>query len=126
MEPSEPRLPLRFGVFELHPTAFELRRGARRIRLERRPMELLILLVERASHLVTRDEIVARLWGTDVFVDAEAGVNTAIRRCVAPWGNQRSGPSISTPYPAKGIASSPQSFLPRRRMSRSRCCRSRI
>ena len=54
MEPREPRLPVRFGIFELHPTGFELRRGARRIRLERRPMELLILLVERASDLVTR------------------------------------------------------------------------
>ena len=42
MEPREPHLPVRFGVFELHPTAFELRRGGRRIRLERRPMELLI------------------------------------------------------------------------------------
>ena len=48
MEPRDPRLPVRFGVFELHPTAIELRRGARRVRLERRPMELLMLLVERA------------------------------------------------------------------------------
>ena len=71
MERRELRFPVRFGTFELHPTAFELRRGARRIRLERRPMELLMLLVDRASQLLTRAEIVERLWGTDVFVDAK-------------------------------------------------------
>ena len=102
MEPSEPRLPLRFGVFELHPTAFELRRGARRIRLERRPMELLILLVERASHLVTRDEIAARLWGTDVFVDAEAGVNTAIRKVRRALGESAERPVFIDTVPGKG------------------------
>jgi len=92
MEASEPRHPVRFGIFELHSTAFELRRGARRIRLERRPMELLMLLVERASHLVTRDEIVARLWGTDVFVDAEAGINTAIRKVRRALGESAERP----------------------------------
>ncbi len=41
-------------------------------------MELLILLVERGGHLVTRQEIIDRLWGQDVFLDTEHGINTAI------------------------------------------------
>jgi TolB-like protein len=43
-------------------------------------MDLLLLLVERRPALVTREEIVARLWDQDVFVDVETGINTAIRK----------------------------------------------
>lgn len=43
-------------------------------------MELLILLIEKEGHLVTREEIVDRLWGKDVFLDTEHGINTAIRK----------------------------------------------
>src|SRR5262249_43674199 len=52
----------------------------RPIKLERIPMELLILLATKDGHLVTRDEIIERLWGKDVFVDTEHGINTAIRK----------------------------------------------
>ena len=70
----------RFGEFELDIAAYTLRRRGQAIRLERRPMDLLILLVQRRRELVSRTDIVARLWGADVFVDAEMGVNTAIRK----------------------------------------------
>ena len=43
-------------------------------------MDLLILLVQRPRQLVTRGEIAERLWGPDVFVDIETGVNTAISK----------------------------------------------
>ena len=43
-------------------------------------MDLLIMLVERRGLLVTRGDIVDRLWGKDVFVDVETGVHTAIRK----------------------------------------------
>jgi len=43
-------------------------------------MELLLLLVERKGELVSREEISQRLWGTDVFVDVDLGINTAVRK----------------------------------------------
>ena len=43
-------------------------------------MDLLILLVQRPRQLVSRTEIAERLWGPDVFVDIETGVNTAISK----------------------------------------------
>jgi len=43
-------------------------------------MELLILLVERKGELVSREEIAERLWGKDVFLDVDHGINTAIRK----------------------------------------------
>ena len=71
---------LKFGHYELDPAAYELRRRGRPIRLERLPMELLLLLVERRGNLVARDEIAARLWDQDVFHDIDNGVHTAIRK----------------------------------------------
>ena len=55
-------------------------RGSHSLRVERKPMELLILLVSRRGQLVTRAEIAQRLWSSEVFVDTEHGINTAIRK----------------------------------------------
>jgi TolB-like protein/DNA-binding winged helix-turn-helix (wHTH) protein len=43
-------------------------------------MELLILLASRQGQLVSRAEIARRLWSSEVFVDTEHGINTAIRK----------------------------------------------
>jgi len=66
---SNSRETFRFREFELDVSAYELRRNGRSIRLERQPMDVLIMLVERRGLLVSRDDIVSRLWGKDVFVD---------------------------------------------------------
>ena len=68
------------GDLELDPHAYELRRSGRRLKLERIPMELLLLLVERRGELVTREEIIERIWGKDVFLDTDSGINAAIRK----------------------------------------------
>jgi TolB-like protein/DNA-binding winged helix-turn-helix (wHTH) protein len=69
-----------FGEFTLHCGKFELTRRGRRLRLERKPLELLVLLVTRHGEVVTRDEIAGHLWEREVFVDIEHGINTAIRK----------------------------------------------
>lgn len=71
---------LRFAHYELDPAAFELRKRGKRVRLERLPMELLLLLAERRGSLVTREEIVARLWTNEAFHDIDNGIHTAIRK----------------------------------------------
>jgi TolB-like protein/DNA-binding winged helix-turn-helix (wHTH) protein/Tfp pilus assembly protein PilF len=80
MPPPDSPPTLRFGEFVLDVSAYQLRRDGRPVKLGRQPMDLLILLVERRGQLVTRADIVARLWGPDVFVDVEMGVNTAISK----------------------------------------------
>jgi TolB-like protein/DNA-binding winged helix-turn-helix (wHTH) protein len=75
-----PACTFQFGDFELDPSRFELRRNGRVQKLERIPMELLILLAEKQGDVATRQEIIERLWGKDVFVDTEHGINTAIRK----------------------------------------------
>jgi TolB-like protein/DNA-binding winged helix-turn-helix (wHTH) protein/Flp pilus assembly protein TadD len=71
---------VKFENIELDLSSYQLRRDGSVIKLERIPMELLILLAARKGQLVSREEIIEKLWGKDVFVDSEHGVNTAIRK----------------------------------------------
>jgi DNA-binding winged helix-turn-helix (wHTH) protein/tetratricopeptide (TPR) repeat protein len=65
---------------ELDLGRYELRVGGRRVKLEKKPMELLIFLVRRRGQLVSREEIVARLWQSDLFVDTERNINNIARK----------------------------------------------
>jgi TolB-like protein/DNA-binding winged helix-turn-helix (wHTH) protein/Flp pilus assembly protein TadD len=69
-----------FGEFTLDESRYKLQRGDRLLRLQKRPMDLLLLLVERRGELVSRDEIAEHLWGKDVFLDVDHSINTAIRK----------------------------------------------
>jgi TolB-like protein/DNA-binding winged helix-turn-helix (wHTH) protein len=72
---------IKFGTdCELDPASYELRRYGRVLKLERIPFEILLLLVERSGQLVTRDEIVERVWGKDVFLDTDNSINGAVRK----------------------------------------------
>ncbi|MBA3639205.1 MAG: winged helix-turn-helix domain-containing protein [Acidobacteria bacterium] len=82
--------------------AYELRRNGRRVRLERQPMDLLILLVGRRGRLVSRSEIVEALWAKDVFVDVENGVNTAIRKLRQALRDVPDTPTFIETVPGKG------------------------
>src|SRR5512146_2553445 len=93
---------VRFGDFELDLAAYALRYKGQAIRLERRPMDLLILLVERRNQLVSREEIVARLWGNKVFVDVEMGVNTAIRKVRQALQDSPTSPQFIETVSGKG------------------------
>jgi DNA-binding winged helix-turn-helix (wHTH) protein len=71
---------VRFADFELDFGRFQLCRGGQPVRLEGLPLQLLMFLVENQRKLVTREQIAEALWGKDVFVDVEQGINTAIRK----------------------------------------------
>jgi len=71
---------VKFEEFELDVSGFHLQRSGQSVRMERIPMELLILLAERRGELVSRDEIVEKLWGKNVFLDTDNAINTAVRK----------------------------------------------
>jgi len=71
---------VRFEDFEVDLRAYQVRRAGRTLKLERIPMEVLFLLVERSGQLVTREEIIDKLWGKNVFLDTDNAINTAIRK----------------------------------------------
>lgn len=70
----------RFAHFEADRERYQLRRGTSAIKLERIPLELLFLLLAHGGRLVSRAQIVAELWGENVFLDTERSINTAIRK----------------------------------------------
>src|SRR5579863_9904631 len=66
--------------FELDLRPRRLRCRRRVLKLERIPLEILVLLIERPGQIVTREEIVARVWGNDVFLDTDNSIRGAIRK----------------------------------------------
>ena len=99
---SRPRETLRFDEFELDLAAYELRRQGRPVRLERLPMDLLVMLIERRGDLVTRADIVERLWGKDVFVDVETGIHTAVRKIRQALRDSADASAFIVTVPGKG------------------------
>jgi DNA-binding winged helix-turn-helix (wHTH) protein len=93
---------LQFEGFELDCARYELRRNGRPLKLEKIPMELLQLLAESGGRLVTREEIEERLWGKDVFVDAEHGINTAVRKIRQVLEDDPNAPRFVLTVPRKG------------------------
>jgi len=102
MARPESRGTFRFGDFVLDIAAYDLRRTGHRVRLERQPMDLLILLIERRGQLVSRSQIVDALWDKDVFVDVENGVNTAIRKLRQALRDSPDAPTFIETVPGKG------------------------
>ena len=93
---------VRFADFELDGGRYELRRGDRIVKLEKIPFELLFLLVEAEGRLVTREQIAERLWGKDVFLDVEHGVNTAIRKIRRALGDDPEAPRFVQTVTGRG------------------------
>jgi Tol biopolymer transport system component/DNA-binding winged helix-turn-helix (wHTH) protein len=94
--------PIRFEEFELDARAYRLRRASNDLKVERIPLELLLLLAGRPGELVTREEIVERLWGRDVHLDAENAINTAIRKIRLALGDDPAQPRFVQTVTGKG------------------------
>src|ERR1700674_4668700 len=75
------------GEIELDLGRYELRRQGRRVKLEKKPMDLLIFLVGRREQLVSRKDIVTKLWRSDLFIDTEPNINNVIRKIRAALGD---------------------------------------
>jgi TolB-like protein/DNA-binding winged helix-turn-helix (wHTH) protein len=72
---------IKFGEdFELNLSSYELRRAGRVLKLERIPLDVLLLLIDHQEQLVTREQIVEAVWGHGVFLDTDNSINGAIRK----------------------------------------------
>jgi DNA-binding winged helix-turn-helix (wHTH) protein/tetratricopeptide (TPR) repeat protein len=90
------------GEIELDLGRYELRRSGRRIKLEKKPMELLILLVRRRDQLVSRTDIVAKLWRSDLFIDVELNINNVVRKIRTALGDDSDRPRFIETVVGKG------------------------
>lgn len=94
--------PWTFGSFVLDAAGFRLLNGSRPVQIERRPLELLMMLVERRGELVTRSEIAKRLWHPDTEVDTEMGLHTVVRKLRVALGDSAERPLFIETVPGKG------------------------
>ena len=93
---------VQFEDFVLNRGAYELRRGDVVVPLQRIPLELLCLLIERRGQLVSREEILERVWGKGVFVDSENSINTAVRKVRRALSDDPDAPRFVVTVPARG------------------------
>ena len=91
-----------FEDFALDWNSCCLSRNGAIVRLERIPLELLSLLVERPNQIVTRAEILERIWGPGVFIDSENAINTAVRKIRRALNDDANTPRFIVTIPGKG------------------------
>src|SRR5450432_522727 len=89
-------------MFEADLTSGELRKGDRLIRVQEQPFRVLVLLLERAGTVVSREELQKTLWPTDTFVEFEQGLNTAVKKLRFALGDSADNPCFIETLPRKG------------------------
>ena len=102
MVPNGKRPAYRFSHFEVHPDELEVRKHGIRLKLQEQPFRLLQALLERPGTLVTREELHARLWPDDTFVDFDHGLNAAAARLRQALGDSARLPRFIESVPRRG------------------------
>jgi DNA-binding winged helix-turn-helix (wHTH) protein len=74
---AEPRV-YRFDEFTLDARTGELIRNGTKLALREQPLQLLLALLEQPGELVSREQLIARLWEQGTFVDFDRGLNKAV------------------------------------------------
>ncbi|HMJ60271.1 MAG TPA: winged helix-turn-helix domain-containing protein, partial [Bryobacteraceae bacterium] len=75
-----PERTFQFGAFEVHERSGELRKHGARIRIQEQPFQILVLLLDRPGEIVGREEIRAKLWPENTFVDFDNAISSAVRK----------------------------------------------
>jgi Tol biopolymer transport system component/DNA-binding winged helix-turn-helix (wHTH) protein len=92
----------RFGPFTLDVRSGELRNGSTRLKVPDQSIAVLQALLERPGELVTREALRDRLWGSETFVDYEAGLNAAVRRLREALHDSADTPRYVETLPRRG------------------------
>src|SRR5450755_4674338 len=125
-QPPSQRRSVRFASFEVNLASRELRNNGVRVRLPGQPFDILVMFLEHAGEVVTREELRQRLWPADTFVDFEHGMNNAVKKLRSALGDSadvpvyvetlaRVGYRFIAPLDQAGIASNPATAQLRKR-----------
>src|SRR4051794_32235526 len=93
---------VRFGVFELDLSAGELRKSGVRIKLQEQPLRILEVLLDHRGQIVSRDEIRSLLWPSDISVDFDRSLNTAVNKLREALGDSAQTPRFVETVPRRG------------------------
>ena len=92
----------RFGVFEVDARTSQLRRGGTLVKLREQSFRILMLLLEHAGDIVTREELRQTLWPSDTYVDFDHSLNTAIMNLRGALGDSADKPLYIETIPKRG------------------------
>ncbi len=92
----------RFDRFEVDMAAGRLVSRGMRIHLREQSFQVLALLLERPGEVVSRDDLRRRLWPTEVFLDFENSLNTAVARLREALGDSADHPRFVETLPRRG------------------------
>jgi eukaryotic-like serine/threonine-protein kinase len=92
----------RFGLFEADAESGKLFRQGMRVKLQDQPFRILCLLLERAGHIVTREELRQSLWSGDTYVEFDGSLNAALKRLRFALGDSADNPIFIETLPKRG------------------------
>jgi DNA-binding winged helix-turn-helix (wHTH) protein/tetratricopeptide (TPR) repeat protein len=107
-----------FGPFEVNPASGELLKYGRRVKVQEQPFRLLVILLENAGHVVTREQIQNHIWEGNTFVDFDSSLRVAVRKLREALGDDAENPRYIETIPKRGyrfIAPAPRTAEPIRR-----------
>ncbi len=96
-----------FGVFHVDVSNGDLRKQGTKIKLQEKPFQLLVLLLEHAGRITTREELRQGLWSADTFVDFDANLKTTLNKLRQVLGDSAENPIYIETIPRQGYR-----FLP--------------
>ena len=91
-----------FGDFEADLRSGELRKQGVRIKIQDQPFQILMLLLDHAGQVVSRDELRGKLWAGGTFVDFEQGLATAVKKLRQALGDDAEAPRYVETIPKRG------------------------
>jgi TolB-like protein/DNA-binding winged helix-turn-helix (wHTH) protein len=93
---------IRFGVFELDPSAGELRKQGVKVKLQEQPFQIFEVLLEHPGEIVTREELQRKIWPADTFVDFDHGLYNAVKKLREALGDTAGTPRFIETLPRRG------------------------
>lgn len=97
----KPTAQIRFDGWTLHTDSGELEKDGARVRLQSQPLAVLEELLARPGQVVTREQLVARLWPRGV-VDFDTALNSAVRRLRTALGDHADAARYIETIPKRG------------------------
>jgi eukaryotic-like serine/threonine-protein kinase len=91
-----------FGPFEYDDLSGKLSKCGNLIRLQGKPLQILLFLVNRPGQIISRDELQSHLWESTTFVDFEQGLNSAVNKLRQTLGDSADQPRYVETLPGRG------------------------
>src|SRR5215475_5985714 len=95
---------IRFGPFHIDQQRQQVFRSGNRLKLQGKVYQVLLALIAKHGHVVTREELKQALWPSDTHVNFDANVNTTVNKLRQILGDSTEKPIYIETIPRKGYS----------------------